>query len=335
MTGMISRPGSTRLSCAAVARKPARRNAAQTGHRSPVAQGNHTCRWTSLAAALGAFAEFDGRIQSERHILPLHWYVACRLVVEGGFDPDDIVPRPPFRVERRRRGPPVLHFDPSLGGCGEGTVLGGIRAKHVDVLVSLARIGPVLSVSCKGVTGAFRNLGNRIEEIVGDCTNLHMTHPALVIGHLVLIRGNRPAGRDCEPEEEELVALPRRGGGDAALASDGAPVPPVRRFHDALRLLGRRRDLLDQAGQCEAAALAMVAMERECRTRLVPGFPDEESGLHFDAFFAALYARYDERFVTRYPMINARTRRESWDPESPGLRLFGLDYRPNLPSALP
>lgn len=332
---MISRFGNARSACSQIASKSPCGNATRAARKSSTAVGDHTCRWTSLAAALGAFAEFDGRIQSERHILPLHWYVACRLVVEGGFDPDDIIPRPPFRVERRRRGPPLLHFDPALGGGGEGTVLGGIRAKHVDVLVSLARIGPVLSVSCKGVTGAFRNLGNRLEEIVGECSNLHMTHPALVIGHLVLIRGNRPAGCDSEPHARELVPGHRRGGGDAALASDGAPVPPVRRFHDALQSLGRRRDLLDQAGQCEAAALAMVAMEPECRTSLVPGFPEKESGLHFDAFFAALYARYDERFVTRYPMINASTRRASWDPESRGLRLFGLDYQPKLPPTRP
>lgn len=335
MPRVISRPGSARIACDDVTRRSPCKSAARPNHQNRPAVGDHTCRWTSLAAALGAFAEFDGRIQSERHILPLHWYVACRLVVEGGFDPDDIIPRPPFRVERRRRGPPLLHFDPALGGCGEGTVLGGIRAKHVDVLVSLARIGPVLSVSCKGVTGAFRNLGNRLEEIVGECSNLHMMHPALVIGHLVLIRGNRPETSVGERQASELPALPRRGGGNAALASDGAPVPPVRRFHDALQVLGRRRDLLDQAGQCEAAALAMVAMEPECRTSLVRGFPGEGSGLPFDAFFAALYARYDERFVTRYPMINESTRRKSWDPRSPGLRLFGLDYQPKVSPVLP
>ncbi len=308
-------------------RKPARKSAALSRRRNEMELGGHTCRWTSMASALAAFAEFDGRVQSVRHILPLHWYVACRLVVEGGFDPDDIIPRPPFRVERRRRRPPLLHFDPSLGGCGEGTVLGGIRAKHVDVLVSLARIGPVLSVSCKGVTGAFRNLGNRLEEIVGECSNLHMMHPALVIGHLVLLRGNRTTDQHCGPKGR-LGRNWQRGGGDAALAPDGAPVSSVRRFHDALQVLGRRRDLLDQAGQCEAAALAMVAMEAECRTSLVQGFPSEGSGLQFDQFFAALYLRYDERFVTRCPVLDAITRRHCWDPSSPGLRLFGLDYEP-------
>lgn len=279
-----------------------------------------------MASALAAFAEFDGPVQSERHILPLHWYVACRLVVEGGFDPDDIIPRPPFWVERRRRKAPLLHFDPGLGGCGEGTVLGGIRAKHVDVLVSLSRLGPVLSVSCKGVTGAFRNLSNRLEEIVGECSNLHMTHPALVIGHLVLIRGNRPT--EGNARHDRLPREWRRGGGNAALEPDGTPVAPVRRFHDALQVLGRRRELLDHPGQCEAAALAMVAMEQERRTELLSGFPSEDSGLQFDAFFHAMYARYDERFVTRCPVLDALTRRHIWDPSSPGLCLFGLDYKP-------
>lgn len=56
-----------------------------------------TCQWTNQSDALAAFAEFMGKTQSASHIKPLHWYVACRLVIEGGFDPDDIVPRPPFR----------------------------------------------------------------------------------------------------------------------------------------------------------------------------------------------------------------------------------------------
>lgn len=47
--------------------------------------------------------------ESERHIKPLHWYVACRLVVEGGFDPDEIVPRPPFRVTRKGKRLVLVH----------------------------------------------------------------------------------------------------------------------------------------------------------------------------------------------------------------------------------
>lgn len=285
------------------------------------------CRWTSLPAALAAFAEFAGGTQSMRHILPLHWYVACRLVVEGGFDPDDIIPRPPFRIERRRRAAPVLHFDPALGGTGEGTVMGGLKTKHVDVLVTLERIGPVMAVSCKGVTGAFRNLGNRLEEMVGECTNLHMTHPALVMGQIVFLRGNRQGGTAQTPFE--VYADPwQRGGGDIAILPDGSVASPVRRFHDALRDLGLRQGLHDQPGRCEALALALVGMDGRERGLLSDLFPDAHSGLAVGDLFAALYNRYDERFVRRSPELQRLTARNSWDAASPGLQLFGLDYPP-------
>ena len=149
------------------------------------------CRWTTQAEALTAFASFTGKTQSANHIKPLHWYVACRLVLEGGFHPDDITPRPPFRVQRRSGKPPILTYDESVAGGGERTVLGGLKTKNVDVVVTREGIGPVLAVSCKGVTGAFRNLTNRMEETIGECTNLHITYPALVLGYLVLIRANR------------------------------------------------------------------------------------------------------------------------------------------------
>ena len=51
--------------------------------------GVSACEWVSLRAALAHFVTFHGSTQSQRHIKPLHWYVACRLVVEGGFDPDE------------------------------------------------------------------------------------------------------------------------------------------------------------------------------------------------------------------------------------------------------
>lgn len=93
------------------------------------------CEWVSLRSALAHFVTFRGSTQSQRHIKPLHWYVACRLVVEGGFDPDDIVPRPPFRVERNGGRSALVH-DPSLGGAGERTVYGGLKTKNVDVVVT-------------------------------------------------------------------------------------------------------------------------------------------------------------------------------------------------------
>ena len=40
------------------------------------------------------FAVFDGPTQSQQHIKPLHDYVTSRLVLEGGFHPDQLVPHP-------------------------------------------------------------------------------------------------------------------------------------------------------------------------------------------------------------------------------------------------
>ena len=81
-----------------------------------------TCEWLSLRSALARFVEFRGTTQSQGHIKPLHWYVACRLVVEGGFDPDDIMPRPPFRVDKLK-GRPVLVHEPDSGSGGERSYL--------------------------------------------------------------------------------------------------------------------------------------------------------------------------------------------------------------------
>ena len=148
------------------------------------------CHWLSLEEALYHFGTYAGPTQSQQHIKPLHWYVASRLVVEGGFHPDDITPRPPFRVEVRG-GRNILYFDQSVATGGERTILGGLKTKNVDVVVTKDGIGPVLAVSCKGMTGAFRNLTNRMEETIGECTNLHITYPAMVFGYMFVIRANR------------------------------------------------------------------------------------------------------------------------------------------------
>lgn len=131
--------------------------------------------------------------QSARHIKPLHWYIASRLVVEGGFRPDEITPRPPFRIEESGKGSArkrLLIYDPSAARPGEHTVLGGVKTKQVDVTVSKPGIGPCVAVSVKGTVGAFRNLTNRMEEAIGDCTNLHISYPNLVYGFLHIMKAN-------------------------------------------------------------------------------------------------------------------------------------------------
>jgi len=136
------------------------------------------CQWTALEDAFTAFAASTVKHQSAGHIKPFHWYVACRLVLEGGFHPDDITPRPPFSVKQTSTGY-LLEHDPALGGTGGRSVLGGLETKQVDVTVCKECVGLVIAVSLKGTLNAYRNLTNRMEEAVGDCTNLNIAYPAL------------------------------------------------------------------------------------------------------------------------------------------------------------
>ncbi|HWL92952.1 MAG TPA: hypothetical protein VNT79_05415 [Phycisphaerae bacterium] len=125
------------------------------------------CQWLTLTQALEAFVLNVSGHQGQGHIRPLHYYVASRLVVEGGFHPSEITPHPPFRVVERR-GCALLEHDVSAAGSGERTVLGGLKTKAVDVVVTKPGIGPVIAISMKGTLGAFRNLTNRMEEAIGD-----------------------------------------------------------------------------------------------------------------------------------------------------------------------
>lgn len=264
--------------------------------------------------------------------MPLHWYVACRLVVEGGFDPQEIAPRPPFRVTRKG-GRGLLHHDPELGGKGERTVYGGLKTKNVDVTVVKNGIGPVLAISCKGATGAFRNLTNRMEEAVGDCTNLHIAYPALVCGYLFVMRANR---------REEASSKAGRGRGEAtrplrdndiAVDADGRPVEAIVRFHAALRELDGRRGIRDDASRYEAVALALADTSARDAGGLLPDFPPDDSSLRIERFFQTVYRRYDERFVHAAPDLKRVTGRAAWSPDSPAFadgRCANLDHGPRL-----
>lgn len=291
------------------------------------------CRWTTQTDALRAFAQFTGKTQSASHIKPLHWYVACRLVLEGGFHPDDVTPHPPFRVQRRSGRPPLLTYDPSAAGGGERTVLGGLKTKNVDVVVTREGIGPVLAVSCKGVTGAFRNLTNRMEETIGECTNLHITYPALALGYLVLLRANRQVEAVLEEAGEAAgTGEPARelAANDIAITQGGEPIAGIMRFHNALRELVGRRGIRNDVSRYEAIGLGMVEMEAAGRGELLGTYPAEDSPLRLEQFFDTLYLRYDERFVTSAPDLSSVTRRLEWDRASPALSIGDLDYSARL-----
>jgi hypothetical protein len=260
------------------------------------------CQWNSLREALTAFARCKTGTQSAGHIKPLHWYVACRLVIEGGFLPDDITPRPPFNVQHRNKRL-ILEFDSDSGGSGERTVLGGLKTKAVDVVVTKNGIGPVLAVSLKGTEKAYRNLTNRMEEAVGDCTNLHIAYPALVYGFLQVIRATRE-GQGVETN-------------DVAIDGSGQVIESLRRYHDVLCRLADRQDVRATTSKYEAIALALVDPDPPCEGEIMTPFPLPGSPLLLTGFFEKLYTQYDQRFVYAAPDLQSTTRRREWDPQSP------------------
>lgn len=315
------------------------------------------CQWISAADAFRQFATHAGGTQSARHIKPLHWYIACRLVLEGGFHPEDITPRPPFDVTKMggRRTRYVLSYDPARGGGGEQIILGGLKTKNVDVVVTKPGVGPVVAVSCKGVTKAFRNLTNRMEETIGECTNLHITYPALVLGYIVLMRANRTiedaleaptldADEDAAEDSQQANVRPPNetiAANDIAILPGGSPTEGILRFHEALKEMTLRRGVRDEISKYEAMALALIEPKGPEAGSVLSGFPKPDSPLQLRTFFSTLYQRYEERFVYGAALLADRgiTRRYEWDPTSPiFIRPVGehdwppFDFEPRLAS---
>jgi hypothetical protein len=204
---------------------------------------------------------------------------------------------------------------PGDGGRGERTLLGGLKTKNVDVVVVKDGIGPVTAVSMKGTLNAFRNLTNRMEEAVGDCTNLHISYPALVYGFLHVLRANVEGTEGVESN-------------DVAMRPDGVVVEGIVRYHDVLARLADRADIRDVATRYESVALALVNATPPNVGELVLTFPEAGSPLAFSGFFKKLYHQYDQRFVYAAPGLDWATRRLEWDPDSPALQQMGrrFDY---------
>lgn len=268
---------------------------------------------TSLREALTQFAFPDAGVQTSRHIIPLHWYVACRLVIEGGFHPDRVFPRPPITV-KRRRGSLLLHHDPSAAKPGERTILGGLKTKRLDVTVTIPTIGPVLAVSLKGTQRAFRNLTNRMEEAAGDCTNLHMAYPALVYAFWHVLRANE--ADDPAPVAHFQLKQGRYSVPDLAFLSGGELTEPIKRYRQALLRLSDRDDLRDDPSRYEACGMTFVkAKGGRAECGVYTGCPDSQ--LDYNRMFRRLYAIFDRRFVYTAAALRSRTERRVWDRESP------------------
>ncbi|MGA2657409.1 MAG: hypothetical protein ABSH34_07795 [Verrucomicrobiota bacterium] len=84
-----------------------------------------------LDAALAQFIAVR-ETQGQRHIKPLHQHIAIRLVIEGGFHPEEITPHPPLLVETRGCRNRLV-FDQRAQRENEQTVLGGLKTKDIDV----------------------------------------------------------------------------------------------------------------------------------------------------------------------------------------------------------
>ena len=95
----------------------------------------------------------------------LRRYVASRLVIEGGFDPDWIWPRPPITVNRDRDGL-LLSHDPDAANADRLTLPGALKAAKPDVTVTIPTIGPVLALSLEG-TESVAVTRDRVPELTG------------------------------------------------------------------------------------------------------------------------------------------------------------------------
>ena len=293
-----------------------------------MARAAHPCQWITLEQALSAFVLRTEKTESQRHIRPLHWYVACRLVVEGGFLPEDITPRPPFEVKKTRRGR-LLRHAPELGGTGERTVLGGLKTKVIDVTVAKPEIGPCLAVSIKGTLKSFRNLTNRMEEAIGDCTNLHIAYPNLVYAFLHVLRGNREGPR--QPEEAAFLEAEADGTiktADVAVHRDDSIAEGIKRYYESLLGLTGRSGIRNDLTRYESLALALIQPRSPA---IAAEWPPAGSPLRFERLFDRMYREYDQRYVFAAPRLAGTTTRAEWREDSPALKEgIALDYNPRL-----
>ena len=265
---------------------------------------------TSLRQAITRFASSDLDGPPGERIGALQRHVACRLVIEGGFQPGRIRPRPPISVERNPRGA-FLHHDPDAAKPGRRTLLGGLTTRKVDVVVTVADIGPVFAVSLKGTHFGFDDAAEGLEGVAGGCVNLHMAYPALVYGfwHVVGVNDDgvtRPARGRPTDGRRVRIAVDHRGGGE------------LNRYRDALRRLSERRDLRDDPSRYEACGLTLVRFDSGPEQCVVDSrFPDPGSALDFNRMFRRMYSIYDRRFVFSAPELRGWTEREVWHVESP------------------
>ncbi|MGA2982345.1 MAG: hypothetical protein ABSG32_00940 [Terriglobia bacterium] len=232
------------------------------------------------------------KTQSQEHIKQVQAYCATRLVLEGGFPPEWVLPRRPFASRKVNNAVFELSVQEKVKSTSEQRVLGGIKYKDVDVTVMVPGLGPALGISTKSTGNAFRNLTNRMEEALGECTNVHLMYPGFVFGFLHLIKFSKSfeAG---SPQ-------------DASFDDKNQPLPGIRRYHDVLLALSGRNTITDPGMKYEAVGLLVYRCTKS-GAEIWNEYPPKDSTVHFANFFRRLYDLYDLRFG--YP-----------DPDGPNIR---------------
>jgi hypothetical protein len=240
--------------------------------------------------------------QSGEHIRPTHAYCAARLVLEGGFPPDWVSPRPPLLSKRINNAVHELRYSPTEAHRQERRVLGGIKYKNVDVTAVVNGLGPALGISAKSTGNAFRNLTNRMEEALGECTNVHLMYPGFVFGFLHLLKFSK----------ESEAGNPQ----DASFDERDGPLPSISRYHEVLLALSGRNAITEPGMRYESVGL-LVYRCRSGRAEIWPKYPPSDSPVHFSRFFQRLYNLYDLRFA--YPDPDGPNIRKEWRPEGPSI----------------
>jgi hypothetical protein len=235
--------------------------------------------------------------QDQQHIKAIHRHLSHRLVLEGGLPSHWVAPRPPYVT---KKGPNNTHhrlqYSAAAEDLAERKIYGGIKIKDLDVSVIADYVGPVIGISAKSTGNAFRNLTNRMEEALGECSNVHMMYPGFVFGFLHLIK-QCPLGEYDKP--------------NASFDATGRlPMSCLTRYHDVLVSLSGRTSTIDPAMRYEAVGLIVY----QCRngvTTICPDYPPPHSPVHYSSFFNRLYNIYDIRFA--YPDSDGKTNyRKFW-----------------------
>jgi len=255
-------------------------------------------RIVSLAAGIKNLCA-ELKTQSQEHIRPVHSYCAARLILEGGFPPEWVVPRQAFSSKKITNLVYEVESGSEAPKVSEHRVLGGIKYKDVDVTVVVPGLGPALGISGKSTGNAFRNLTNRMEEALGECTNVHLMYPGFVFGFLHLIRFAK---------ESEVGNIQ-----DASFDERDMPLPAIRRYYEVLLALAGRNTITDPGMRYEAVGL-LIYQCTPTGPKIWGAYPPKGSPVHFANFFQRLYDLYDIRFG--YPDPVGPNVRKEWRSKS-------------------